>query len=73
MKFGVVTKLEKNKKQKNTKKLKKFDNGVMLVTCDAIATLWTYGQFGKILKLDSRFMVWKTYIFINNNLLFWKT
>ena len=45
MKFGVVTKLEKNKKQINTETLKKFDNGVMLVTCDDIATLWTYGQF----------------------------
>ena len=33
--------------------IKKFDNGVMLVTCDAIATLWTYGQCGKIWKLDS--------------------
>ena len=45
MKFDVVTKLEKNKKQKNTETLKKFDNGVMLVTCDDIANLWTYGQF----------------------------
>ena len=55
MKFGVVTKLEKNKKQKNTETLKKFDNGVMLVTYDAIATLWTYGQFGK--HLEAGFLI----------------
>ena len=45
MKIGVVTKREKNKKQKNTETLKKFDNCVMLVTCGAIVTLWTYSLF----------------------------
>ena len=36
---------------------------------DAIAFFPIYGQFAAVWKLDSGRMVYKTYIFINNNLL----
>ena len=36
---------------------------------DLIVIFSIYGQFGAIRKLDSEHIVYKTYIFINNNLL----
>ena len=45
----------------------------MSANCDVIVIFPIYGQFPTIQKPDSRRMVYKTYIFINNNLLSWKT
>ena len=44
----------------------------MSVNCDDIVIFFIYGQFGAIQKPDSRHMVYKTYIFINSNLLSYK-
>ena len=63
MKLGEKTKLNK----KNTSQSKKFDDNVMSANCDVIVFFPIYGQFSAIRKLDSRCMVCKTYIFINNN------
>ena len=54
MKLGPVTKVDKR--------------NVMSEYCDVIAIFPVYGQFGAIRKLDSRCIVCKTYIFINNSL-----
>ena len=40
--------------------------------CDIIVIFLIYGQFGAIRKADSGYIVCKTYIFINNNLLSYK-
>ena len=40
--------------------------------CDVIVIFRISGQFGAIRKPDSRLVVCKTYIFINNNLLSYK-
>ena len=40
--------------------------------CDVTAIFSIYGQFGAILKPDSRSIVCKTYVFINSNLLSYK-
>ena len=45
----------------------------MLENCDVIIIFSIYGQFGAIVKPDSRGIVCKTYIFINTNLLSDKT
>ena len=44
----------------------------MSSNCDLIITFPIYGQFGAIRKPDSGPIVFKTYIFINSNLLFYK-
>ena len=44
----------------------------MSVNCDDIVIFFIYGQFGAIRKPDSRRMVYKTYIFINSDLLSYK-
>ena len=44
IKIGTVTKLDK----KNKKKLKKFNNDVILGNCDIITNFPIYGQFGAI-------------------------
>ena len=41
----------------------------MLANCDVIVIFLIYGQFGANRKPDSGHIVYKTYIFINNNLL----
>ena len=41
----------------------------MPVNCDLIVIFTIYGQFAAIRKADSERIVYKTYIFINNNLL----
>ena len=44
----------------------------MSVNCDVIAIFSIYGQFGAIRKPDCRGIVYKTYISIKNNILFYK-
>ena len=43
----------------------------MLTNCDVILFFPIYGQFGAIWKPDSERMVYKTYISMNSNLLFY--
>ena len=69
MKLGPVTKLDK----RNKTTPKKFDDIVMSANCDVIVIFPIYGQFGAVRKLDSRRTVYKTYIFIKSNLLFYKS
>ena len=68
MKLGSVTKLDK----RNKKPSKKCDNDFMSANCDVIVIFTIYGQFRAIRKVDSRYIVCKTYIFINSNLLSYK-
>ena len=51
---------------------RKIDNNVMSVNCEAIVFFLIYGQFAAIRKPDSGFMIYKTYISINKNLLSYK-
>ena len=48
---------------------KKTDDDVMSANCDVVVFFPIYGEFSAIRKPDSGCMVYKTYIFINNNLL----
>ena len=68
IKRGPVTKFGKT----NTKTSKWFDDNVMLANWDLIVFFSIYGQFAAIQKPNSRRMIYKTYIFINNNLLIYK-
>ena len=68
MKPGQVTKL--NKRNKTT--LKKFDDNVMSANYDVISIFPIYSQFGAIWKPDYGFIVCKTYISANSNLLSYK-
>ena len=45
----------------------------MVVNCDVMVFFPLYGQFAAIRKPDSGRMIYKTYVFINNNLLSYKT
>ena len=65
MKLGPVTKIDK--RNKTTAKI--FDHYVMSENCDVIVIFSIYGQFGAIWKPDSGYLVCKTYISINSNLL----
>ena len=65
MKPGAVTKLKKRNKAIS----KKSGDDIMSTNYDVIAIFMIYDQFGAIQKLDSGRIVWKTYIFINGNLL----
>ena len=65
MKLGPVTKLGKRNKIPS----KNFDNDVILENYDVIAIFPIYAKFGATRKPDSRRIVYKTYIFINTNLL----
>ena len=60
-----MTKFDK----RNTQTLKTFDNGVMSKNFDVTDFFLIYEKFAAILELNSRRMVYKTYIFINSNLL----
>ena len=51
---------------------KKFDDDAMLENCDIIAIFPNYSQLGAIRELDSKQVVYETYIFINSNLLSYK-
>ena len=53
--------------------LKKNDDDFFSANCDVSVIPLILGQFGAIWKLDSKHMVHKTYIFINNNLLSYKS
>ena len=64
MKLGPAIKLDK----KNTATSKKIDDDVMSVNCDVIVFFLTYGQFAAIPKSDYERIIYKTYIFRNNNL-----
>ena len=68
MKFEPVTKRDK----RNTTTSKKFDDDFMLEKWDDIAIFSIYSQFGAIRKTDSGRIACKTYIFISDNLLFYK-
>ena len=68
MKLGPVTKLDRRNKATS----KKFDDDVISESCEAIAIFPIYVQFGANRKPDSRCIVYKTYIFINSNLLSYK-
>ena len=65
MKFGPATKLDR----RNTATSKKIGDNVMSKNCDAIIVFPIYGQFGAIQQPDSGRMIFKTYIFIESNLL----
>ena len=64
IKLGLVTKLDKRKKN-----VKKFDDDVMSKNCDVVTIFPIYGQFGTIWRLDFGRIVCKTYIFIKSNFL----
>ena len=66
MKLRPVTKLDK----RNTDTSKKIEDDVMLTNCHVITFTPINVQFPSIRKPDSLRMVYKTSIFINNNLLF---
>ena len=68
MKHGPVTKLDK----KNTAPSKKNGDDVMSENRAVIDLFSIYGQFAAIRKQYSGCMAYKTYISINNNLLFYK-
>ena len=68
MKLGTVAKLDK----RNTTTSKKLDDDIMLTNSGVIVFFPIYGQFAAIRKPDSESMVYKTSIFINNNLLSYK-
>ena len=68
MKLGPVTKLDK----RNKTMLKYFNDDVISANCNVIVIFPISGQFGVIREQDSGRRVCKIYIFINNNLLFYK-
>ena len=57
---------------RETNQRQKIDDNVMSANCDVIVIFPIYGQFGAIRKPYSRFIVCKTYILINSNLLYYK-
>ena len=65
MKLGPVNKLDKRNKATS----KKFDDDVMSAICDVIVIFPIYGQFQAIRKQRSGCIVYKSYIFIKNNIL----
>ena len=68
MKFGLVTNLEKGNKTAS----KKLGDDLMSANCDAVVIFQIHYQFVAILKPDSGWIVYKTFIFINSNLLSYK-
>ena len=69
MKLELVTKIDK----RNKKSSKKFDDDFMSECSDVIAIFPIYCQFGAIWKPDSGRIVCKIYVFINSNLLSYKS
>ena len=69
MKLGSVTKLDTTSKTLS----KKIDHDVMLESYDVVVIFLIYGQFRAIRNPDSGHIVYKTYIFIKNNFLSYKT
>ena len=68
MKLGTVTKLDK----RNVAASKKIYDDVISVICDFNVFFPIYRQSAAIWKPDSGRLVYKTYIFINKNLLSYK-
>ena len=68
MKLGPVTILYKRNKTRS----KNIDDGAISINCDVIVIFPVYGRIGAIRKRDSGCIVYKTYIFINCNLLSYK-
>ena len=68
MKPGPVTTIHKRKKKMS----KKIDSDVKSENCDAIIIFPIYDKFGAIQKLNSGNIVFKTYVFINSNLISYK-
>ena len=68
MKPATATKFDK----RNTATSKTFNNDIMSTNCYVTVIFPIYAQFGAIWKPGSEHMVCKTYIFINNNFLFYK-
>ena len=68
VKLVPVTKFNK----RNKTKCKIFGDNVMLENCDAIVIFPIYSQFGAVWKPDARWIVCKTYILTNSNLLSYK-
>ena len=64
MKLGLVIKNDK----RNTQKSKRIDDDVMSTNCNVVFIFSTCDKFGAIWKPDPE----RIYIFINNNLLFYK-
>ena len=65
MKLGPVTKLDK----RNKTTTRKIDDGFILTNCDVIVIFQIFGQFETIWKSDCRCIFYRSYIFVNNNLL----
>ena len=70
MKFGAVTNLNKRKKTTSKNLDHEFTSG----NCDVVVIFPVvifpiYGQFGAMRNPDSGYIVCKTYLFINSNLL----
>ena len=68
MKLGPVTKCGK----RNMTASKKIDDDFIWANCDVIVFYPIYDQSAAIWKPDSGRMVYKTYIYIKNNLLPYK-
>ena len=68
MKLRPVTKLDK----RNKTPFKNIDDELMSENYDVIVIFRIYGQFGAIRKPDCGRIVYKTYIFINSNVLSYK-
>ena len=68
MKLGPVSKLD----ERNKTASKKFDDNVMSANCDVTVIFPIYDQFGAISKPDTGRILYKCYIFINSNLLFYE-
>ena len=58
--------------KRNKKTSKKFDVDVMSENCDVIVIFRIFGQFGAVRMRHSGHRVWKSYVFSNSNLLFYK-
>ena len=69
MKLGSITKLNKRNKTMS----KKFEYDVISKKCEVNAIFIIYDQSGAIWKPRSALIVCKTYIFINGNLLSYKS
>ena len=68
MKLGSVTKLDK----RNETTSNKFDVDIMAENCNVIFIFQIFDQFGVVPRLDSGRRVCKSYVFSNNNLLYYK-
>ena len=64
MKPGPVSKIDK--------KYNGNENDIMSANCDIIVSFPIYGQFGAIRKPDVGCIACKSFIFVNNNFLFYK-